>query len=359
MKLPSSAESEQLILPGLETHAELPDQVSLVPALHKQSWVTYCYDIDWSLLDSLDPDHPPVILSYGMGVDSTAMLLRFLFEPDCRDFPLRNLVVIIAMTGDEWDSTAALVRRFILPLCRRFGIWVIQVSRHGEHERDGITIHSSTRCPTRLYIEGDYKLSQHLLLNGIVPQKAKGKRFCTMKFKAFPIDFVVKLFFGDSPAVRYRRMIGFNAGEKDRAANDHSYGTQSKPRYLVGYSADEVKRAQQDSSLTTAQHYRYLLGFNANEVERQKAEASTWRNQVFEFPLIRWNWSREQCLRYSAEITYLLELSEQVWVELERPLDDTAINAEEPAALNEQVVSSTWWDKSCCEYGCVAKTGGW
>jgi hypothetical protein len=287
------------------------------------------------------------------------MLLRFLFEPDCRDFPLRNLVVIIAMTGDEWDSTAALVRRFILPLCRRFGIWVIQVSRHGEHERDGITIHSSTRCPTRLYIEGDYKLSQHLLLNGIVPQKAKGKRFCTMKFKAFPIDFVVKLFFGDSPAVRYRRMIGFNAGEKDRAANDHSYGTQSKPRYLVGYSADEVKRAQQDSSLTTAQHYRYLLGFNANEVERQKAEASTWRNQVFEFPLIRWNWSREQCLRYSAEITYLLELSEQVWVELERPLDDTAINAEEPAALNEQVVSSTWWDKSCCEYGCVAKTGGW
>lgn len=241
MKLRSSANPssyEQMPLPGLEPGAQKP---SAIPLLHKQPWITYGYDTDWSLLDSLDPTHPPVILSYGLGVDSTAMLLRFLFDPSSRDFPLQNLVLVVAMTGDEWARTAQLVCRFILPLCRRFSIWLIQVSRSGESERDGITIHSSSRCPTRLYIEGCYSLGQHLLINGVVPQKAKGKRFCTMKFKAFPIDWVVKLFFGDSPDVRYRRMIGYNA--------------------------DETTRAAQDSSLTTAQHYRYLLGFNADETK--------------------------------------------------------------------------------------------
>lgn len=342
--------AQQLVLPGLEevighSRQKEKERAERIP------WITYGNDIDWSLFETLDSNCPPVILSWGMGVDSTAMLLRFLFDPACRDFPLQNLALVVAMTGDEWARTARLVGKFILTLCRRFGIWLIQVSRAGESERDGIVIHSSSRCPRRLYIDGAYTLREHLLINGIVPQKAKGKRYCTMKFKAFVIDLLVKLFFGDSPDVRYRRMIGFNAEETGRAVKDGSYSAEpSQPRYLVGYSADEVGRATKDSSITTAQHYRYLLGFNADEVARQKQEAVTWRNQVFEFPLIKWGWTREQCEQYIAEMTYLLELTEQLWVEAGRELDQYAIHAENPAVLLETVFEPTEWEKSCCGY---------
>lgn len=43
----------------------------------------------------------PVVLSYGMGVESSAVALRWIDEPACRDFPLDDLVVVTAMTGNE------------------------------------------------------------------------------------------------------------------------------------------------------------------------------------------------------------------------------------------------------------------
>jgi transposase len=60
-----------------------------------------------------------------MGVDSTALLLRWLHDPDSRDFDLDQLIVITAMTGDEfpdtrpdWDHTCAVEGTFLLPyLC--------------------------------------------------------------------------------------------------------------------------------------------------------------------------------------------------------------------------------------------------
>ena len=334
---------KQLSIPGLEPIAS-PKRGKV----KRKPQVTYWKEVDWELLGSLNPDYPPVILSFGLGIDSTALLLRLLFVPDCRDFPLENLVVIVAMTGDEWERTGWLAQQFILPLLRQFNIWTIQVSRGGEREQDGIVIHSSTRSPQRLYIEGAYTLAQHLLVNGMIPLKAKGKRFCTMKFKAFPIDLVVKLFFADSPQKRYRRMIGFNADEVGRAQVDRSYGAQ-KPRYLVGYNADEESRAN-DPSLAMGQSYRYLLGFNADEEGRRKEGAVTWRNQMFEFLLILWGWGRQQCERYVAEVTYLIELSEQVWVESDRPLDQTAIHYHKVVGLRSAVVCPTFWRKSCCGY---------
>jgi hypothetical protein len=41
------------------------------------------------------------ILSYGMGVESTAILLRWLEEPDTFEVDLGKLIVVVAMTGDE------------------------------------------------------------------------------------------------------------------------------------------------------------------------------------------------------------------------------------------------------------------
>jgi len=58
----------------------------------------------------------PVVLSYGLGVDSTSILLRWLHDTASWDFALENLVVLTAQTGNEFPDTQRLVERYILPL---------------------------------------------------------------------------------------------------------------------------------------------------------------------------------------------------------------------------------------------------
>ena len=45
--------------------------------------------------------HDVTLLSYGMGVESSAVLARWCFEPAVRPCPLDELIVITAQTGDE------------------------------------------------------------------------------------------------------------------------------------------------------------------------------------------------------------------------------------------------------------------
>lgn len=72
-----------------------------------------------------------VILSYGMGVDSTAILLRWMAEPETCPCDLKDLVVITSMVGDEFESTRRLLVKHILPRLRKHGIRFIQVARGG------------------------------------------------------------------------------------------------------------------------------------------------------------------------------------------------------------------------------------
>jgi hypothetical protein len=72
---------------------------------------------------------------------------------------------------------------------------------------------------------------------------------------------------------------------------------------------------------------------------------------VFEFPLILWGWGREKCRQYIAEITYLLELTEQEWVKAGRELDQHAIHTATPReVLLAMEITPTEWEKSCCGY---------
>ena len=57
-----------------------------------------------------------------MGIDSTAILLRWLREPDSRNFPLQDLTVLTALTGDEFPDSARLVTTHILHHFRVAGI---------------------------------------------------------------------------------------------------------------------------------------------------------------------------------------------------------------------------------------------
>src|SRR5947209_5538171 len=109
------------------------------------------------------PDEIPVVLSYGMGVDSTALLLRWLEQPRSRDFGLDQLLMVTAHTGNEFPDTRRLVERHILPRLREFRIRYVQVARAGPLQEDGLTVLDDSREPRQLFIEGDFKLSQELL----------------------------------------------------------------------------------------------------------------------------------------------------------------------------------------------------
>lgn len=56
---------------------------------------TGLFDIEDLISDAVVPT---VCLSYGMGLDSTCLLLRWLAEPASRDFDLSELVVVTAHT---------------------------------------------------------------------------------------------------------------------------------------------------------------------------------------------------------------------------------------------------------------------
>lgn len=91
------------------------------------------------------------------------------------------------MTGDEYEDTGSLIETHILPPMRDFGIRYVQVARAGSKEADGIVVLDDSRQPQRLYLEGAYKVSDELRVNGTVPQFA-GVHKCALKFKAFVIE---------------------------------------------------------------------------------------------------------------------------------------------------------------------------
>jgi len=233
----------------------------------------------------------PVILSYGLGADSTALLLKYLSETDEeRGFPLENLIVITSLVGREWDETIDKVQRFILPLLRQHNILTIQCGRMSDCSADGWLVYECSRQPQRLYQDVaqrlGWTLDRHLLRNGIVPQRRKGSRTCTLRFKGEVIDAIVRHLFAVSPMATYKREIGYNADEVGRANRSEGYGsTGVEPTYHVGYNADETKRAKTDRSMGN-QGYAYEIGYNADEEGRISTEVSTWRKQVFSFPLI-------------------------------------------------------------------------
>jgi hypothetical protein len=197
-----------------------------------------------ALLPALQPkkDDAPHVLNFGMGVESTAILLRWILEPDSRSFDLHDLVVLSAQTGDEFQSTKALVEKHIFPLLREHSIRYVQIAKHGSLLRDGYTVLSDSDSPYTLQIEGDYPMSQDLHIVGTVP-RFSGSHTCAIKWKGTVID---------------------------------------------GWQKDHLPE----------KYYPYL-GYNAEEQRRaDKCDEYTSGSNTYLFPLIEWGWSRQNCIDY-------------------------------------------------------------
>lgn len=178
------------------------------------------------------------VISYGLGVDSTAILLRLCQMLDeaagsgkqgiagpggVGELPvlpagikLDRLVVVTAMTGSEWPMHRELVETFVLPRLARHGIRFVQVARAGPRKGHGIKILDDSRAPSRLYVDGAYRLFDEMVTAGTIPQLG-GARKCSLKAKGVPADEVIALVTGGAP---YRQIMGFEAGESSRCAKD-------------------------------------------------------------------------------------------------------------------------------------------
>ena len=194
---------------------------------------------------------PSVVINLGMGVDSVAILLRYLTEPASRDFAWDDAVVITAMTGDEFAQTGRDIEDHVLPLLRRHRVRFVQVARSHRHvskNGDGAVILSDTTQPDRVHLDGPYKLSDELLEAGTVAQRS-GSRLCSVHAKGDVLDPVIARLTDGRP---YRQIIGFEANEPQRAANDRDYNT----------------------------HLRTGV-----------------------YPLIEWGWTRAMCVEFIASVT--------------------------------------------------------
>src|SRR5262249_54922831 len=99
-----------------------------------------------------------VILNYGMGVDSTVILHRWLSEPSLRDFDLADLIVVSAQTGNEFPDTKRMVEEHVFPLMRGQGVRYVQLARAGLLRQEGIVVLSDTRRPEVLHTDGVFSL---------------------------------------------------------------------------------------------------------------------------------------------------------------------------------------------------------
>lgn len=293
----------------------------------------------------------PIILSYGFGVESTAILLRWIFEPETRYFvkratkkgskrrknapreyfDLADLTVIGSQTGDEHRDTQVAVETHIFPLLREHRIRFVEVARAGEHESDGIIVFQDSPEPYDFHREGSYKLSDHLKLAGTVPQFG-GEHRCAMHYKAFVIEHWLKYYFGrndvchvfgynvDETArvergeaaitIRNEKVLiafGYNRDEESRAdKSDVAYekrnGEKSQEiRVAFGFNADEERRADRATELDQ-QERRVAFGYNRDEFERADRTAThDTIARVGFYPLIDWGWSREDCENYIFE----------------------------------------------------------
>lgn len=167
---------------------------------------------------------PTVCLSFGMGLDSACLLLRWLEEPATRDFDLSELVVVTAHTGDEYEATRVAVERHILPRLAEHSVRFVQTARTQRlttASGEGVTILDDSTSPQRLFFRSGYRLSDEMLSQGTIPQRG-GFRSCSIHAKGNCLDPVIAQLTQGRP---YRHAIGFEANERGRALKDSLHNT--------------------------------------------------------------------------------------------------------------------------------------
>ncbi len=227
-----------------------------------------------------------------MGVESQAILERWIAEPETRPFADWNqLIVVTAQVGEEHkNDTIPLMEERTLPELRRLGVRFVELARKGHLEEEGIVILQDTRAPVKLHPDGVYKLSDELLMSGTVPQFG-GEHRCAMKFKAFVIEtWLAWEFRGETHPPVYH-VFGYNADETSRATNSEFHiARHNEDRQIPQEGRPPIE----------------VFGFNAEEIGRvDRSRKYDGPTRTGCYPLPEWGWNRLKCLAYIFEKTGL------------------------------------------------------
>ncbi len=228
-----------------------------------------------------------VIQSHGMGVESQAILERWVAEPESRPFvDWSQLIVVTAQVGEEHkNDTIRDCEARMLPLLRQHNVRFVELARRGFLEEDGIVVLQDTRQPMKLNPDGVYKLSDYLLKSGTVPQFG-GEHKCAIKYKAFVIETWLALEFQHLELTKpVYHVFGYNADEVTR--------TDKSEYHIQRHNADrEIPNKTQKPPLM-------VFGFNSDEVVRvERSKLYDGPSRVGHYPLDEWQWNRAKCEDY-------------------------------------------------------------
>ena len=209
----------------------------------------------------MDPPRPspdcPLVVAYGLGVNSTAMLVEFARRGIVPD------LILFADTGGEKPETYR-----YMP--------VIQEYLKQVHFPPVVTVRYEPKTATYHTLEGQ------CLHTGTLPSLAYGGRSCALKYKVSPQNKLITAMYPPAEFVergkRVVRAIGFDAGEERR-----TYAGVVK---VIGLDAGEQHR------LTWAKP-------KPDEKER-KPSRDAWLDSHFFtywYPLFDWGMDRAACER--------------------------------------------------------------
>ena len=146
----------------------------------------------------------PVVAAWGMGLDSTAMLIELVAQGDAPD------VVLTADTGAERDETYA-----FLPIFQR---WM---------DDHGLEHHVVRYAPKRFKHWPPYaSILENVLTNATLPSISMGRGSCSLKWKVEPQDRWVRAWEPAKAAWAAGRtvtkLIGYDAGAADTRRSQHA-----------------------------------------------------------------------------------------------------------------------------------------
>jgi hypothetical protein len=164
------------------------------------------------------------IVSYGGGVDSTAMLIGLKHKGVNVDY------ILFADTGGEHQETYDYIQYF--------NKWLV---KNGMPEI--ITVRYKTKDGIALTLEQD------VINNNTLPAIAFGWKTCSQKFKIAPVEKWLKenIDFGEDKPIKY---IGFEAGEERRVKQDPNGVYENKyPLIEWGWSRKTAKQVIESEGL--------------------------------------------------------------------------------------------------------------
>ncbi|MGK3943326.1 hypothetical protein ABK046_33415 [Streptomyces caeruleatus] len=157
-----------------------------------------------------------LVINWGLGVDSTAYLVKMLDDPAAHGVDLARTLVMHQLTGDEWPATRAHAEEFVLPLLREHRVRLVQVARANRALE--IAVMDDSRQPERIIERGPWALWDEYEAGGTVPQQG-GIRLCSLHAKGEVGDALIAREIGDRP---FRQVMGFNADEAFRSQRDEA-----------------------------------------------------------------------------------------------------------------------------------------